>query len=396
MPVEGEGDDEDQPDLFDNFILELNDGEAAMVEPKKITKPEMKEETKETIPLKGNSEIPPPFPMDGFVPPGLSPEIFAQLQKAREMLKEKKKAKTNLALDRRFETMMEGDYNDDNVGGCEEIMEVDRDNTMENLIDRSEFDSILQDFINDNKNLCGELYQNYSTIVEKDQTQLERIREKESKGIIATAKELNDEALNKVTKPTDLVYVSKEFVQNAKKELEEAKDSQDYLKIRAVIRKYMEKFDQEDDSAELYPIMEEPKNAAEKWDCESIISTYTNTDNHPALIQSIVKPKNKINFKDLTKVAKEDRVIEEEEVDSEGEESEEQEISIDLRGLSEKEKKKAIRKIHKKAMKEEKRAKRISKKEQKNELKDEYKKQTRKNVVQVGHLKPGTSVRRIQ
>ena len=27
-----------------------------------------------------------------------------------------------------------------------------------------------------------------------------------------------------------------------------------------------------------------------KWDCETILSTYTNTDNHPGIIKSVVKP----------------------------------------------------------------------------------------------------------
>lgn len=28
-----------------------------------------------------------------------------------------------------------------------------------------------------------------------------------------------------------------------------------------------------------------------KWDCETILSTYTNTDNHPGLIKSVVQPR---------------------------------------------------------------------------------------------------------
>ena len=37
----------------------------------------------------------------------------------------------------------------------------------------------------------------------------------------------------------------------------------------------------------------------DNWDCETIVSTYTNTDNHPGLIKDALKPK-----KNLMKVAK--------------------------------------------------------------------------------------------
>jgi protein LTV1 len=37
-----------------------------------------------------------------------------------------------------------------------------------------------------------------------------------------------------------------------------------------------------------------------KWDCETIVSTYTNTDNHPGLISD---PKIKNKKKDLMKIA---------------------------------------------------------------------------------------------
>jgi hypothetical protein len=44
---------------------------------------------------------------------------------------------------------------------------------------------------------------------------------------------------------------------------------------------------------------EEDEDEQEKWDCESVLTTLTNTDNHPGVIKTIkkvVKPKVKIEL----------------------------------------------------------------------------------------------------
>lgn len=53
--------------------------------------------------------------------------------------------------------------------------------------------------------------------------------------------------------------------------------------INAMIEKDDEERDtNEDDSSE-----DDEEAQEKKWDCESILSTYTNTDNHPAVIRTV-------------------------------------------------------------------------------------------------------------
>lgn len=50
---------------------------------------------------------------------------------------------------------------------------------------------------------------------------------------------------------------------------------------------------------------DEDSDGSEKWDCESVLSTFTNTDNHPGVIKTIrkiVKPKNKMELHKQFKV----------------------------------------------------------------------------------------------
>ena len=46
-------------------------------------------------------------------------------------------------------------------------------------------------------------------------------------------------------------------------------------------------------------VREESEDDEKKWDCETIQTTLTNTDNHPGVIKTVrkvVKPKNKIEL----------------------------------------------------------------------------------------------------
>lgn len=36
---------------------------------------------------------------------------------------------------------------------------------------------------------------------------------------------------------------------------------------------------------------EEEEEQEKKWDCETILTTYTNTDNHPGVIKAVIKPR---------------------------------------------------------------------------------------------------------
>lgn len=58
------------------------------------------------------------------------------------------------------------------------------------------------------------------------------------------------------------------------------------MEINAILEKEME--ERGLDSSE-----EESEDDDQKWDCQTILSTFTNTDNHPGVIKTnrVVKPK---------------------------------------------------------------------------------------------------------
>jgi hypothetical protein len=56
------------------------------------------------------------------------------------------------------------------------------------------------------------------------------------------------------------------------------------LAINAIIEKEDEERDTREDDNE-----DDEEGQEKKWDCESILSTYTNTDNHPAIIKTAAR-----------------------------------------------------------------------------------------------------------
>jgi protein LTV1 len=100
-------------------------------------------------------------------------------------------------------------------------------------------------------------------------------------------------------------------------------------------------------------VIKEPlAKVEEKWDCESILSTYTNTDNHPGLIKEIIRPwKFPMPKIDLTtKSTRDGGGFVEEEI----EEEDEVEDEVDVDSLTPRSKKKYLRKLNKKKVKAEK------------------------------------------
>ena len=65
--------------------------------------------------------------------------------------------------------------------------------------------------------------------------------------------------------------------------------SQSRAEVEEAVEKYLDKFqsDDEDDSTS----SDEDGVAERKWDCESILSTYSNIYNHPKLISEPAKIK---------------------------------------------------------------------------------------------------------
>jgi len=112
------------------------------------------------------------------------------------------------------------------------------------------------------------------------------------------------------------------------------------------------------------------------------VSTLTNTDNHPGLISTVIKPKKfKIELpKPKEKELKNAWVVKEEITEE-----------INPEDLSPK----SLKKYLKKNVKEQKRERRKEKKEMKLEFKKEFLKQSKKQVVEIGQIKPGVSVKRI-
>lgn len=56
--------------------------------------------------------------------------------------------------------------------------------------------------------------------------------------------------------------------------------------LKARIVEIGARFNEEADIREEDPFEQQEEDEAEKWDCESILSTYTNTDNHPGVIKT--------------------------------------------------------------------------------------------------------------
>ena len=66
--------------------------------------------------------------------------------------------------------------------------------------------------------------------------------------------------------------------------------------IRERTLKYQQVFQEEaDERGTDYESPESEEDEADRWDAETILSTYTNTDNHPGVIKFI--PKVKVNQK---------------------------------------------------------------------------------------------------
>lgn len=65
---------------------------------------------------------------------------------------------------------------------------------------------------------------------------------------------------------------------------------------------YAQKYSQEDENNEEVLIFEESSDESEIWDCETIVSTYSNVDNHPGRIQAPGKSDRKRHVPDLVSV----------------------------------------------------------------------------------------------
>lgn len=111
---------------------------------------------------------------------------------------------------------------------------------------------------------------------------------KAEKGIIATEEEIQLHKQGTTIDPEtgeELVLMNQDFVQKSMQEIDKVKQAEVLKQIKGKILAMVEEMD---DTLEEIPEMEEPKPKPQ-WDVESILSTHTNTDNHPGLIKEVVR-----------------------------------------------------------------------------------------------------------
>ncbi|KAK1303129.1 hypothetical protein QJS10_CPB11g02297 [Acorus calamus] len=119
-------------------------------------------------------------------------------------------------------------------------------------------------------------------------------------GPVATEDELLAAKLNDVLKDykiDDLELEDKYKVpHDLLKKDEGSKGDEELESVADVIRKcaeYAEMYGHEDQDEEIV-VVEESSDESEKWDCETIVSTYSNLDNHPGKIQAPDKPRKRL------------------------------------------------------------------------------------------------------
>ena len=181
------------------------------------------------------------------------------------------------------------------------------------------------------------------------------------------------------------------------------------LAVNAILEKEMEERELVSESEE------EDEDKEDKWDCQSILSTLTNKDNHPGIIKTnrVVKlRKHKLEMHKQLKVPIDGLIAEEievktkanieekarklaakgpyavdEEIES-GSGSDEEEADGDIDPTD-------MKKLRKKQIKQEKRDKRKLKKELKMAFKTQNSKLLKSTTTDIGALKSGVSVRKI-
>jgi hypothetical protein len=343
------------------------------------------------------------------MPPGLSEEMQARLAGARKHLTDKN-MKNGDDVDREeLEANFEGildEYNDDEIGAMhDEMMD-----PLTDMIDQEAFDEIMQEFIEDNKEHCKKLYSKYhkddfATKINVEGENIEEIAETDldlKEKVYKILKQKNGDVVK---------LVPKEEMQRLQERLNADEIELQRQKLKSRILKYHAeclKKEAEGDSEE----SEESEEDQEKqWDVETVLTTRTNTDNHPGVIKSVIKPKkNKIKIDPKTKAPQLDveytgperkrpektgPYIEEMVSDEDSEEELDTEELANLETMNEKERKKYLRKMNKKQVKKERKERRQQKKQTKKEFSKQHQNYTKINTAKQGELKPGVSVRRI-
>lgn len=406
--------------IDDDFLKMLNDNQPALIEKDENDYEEIKEfeyedmgegdmEDMEAM-AKARAEADAMFKN---MPMGLSEDMQLALAGAREHLANKKAAKeqvfTQEEIDHNFEDILD-EYQDDDLGAINDNLM----GPMEDMIDQEAFDEIMQEFIETNKDYCKKLYTKYhdDEFSTKIKVEGEAVEE-----IVESIEDGETDKIYKILrqKNGDLVkLVPKEEMER----IQEKMNAEEIAKTKAAIKNKILKFNEEclrqEAEGDLEEVSEEEEEDQEqKWDVESILSTRTNTDNHPGVIKGVVKAKkNKIILDPKTKAPelelespepaaekpkRGDRYIEE--IVSDEDSEEEVDVNTtelkDLETMTEAERKKYLRKMNKKQVKKEKKERRVEKKNMKKEFSRQHQRYTKMNTVGKGEIRPGVSVRKL-
>lgn len=400
--------------IDDDFLAMLNDNQPALVE--KLSEDddnagefdefgELADGENEAL-LKARQEA------DEFmknIPMGLSDDMQMKLAGAREFLANKNKPQEAEGipeeLDEEFQDVME-EYNDDDIGAGMDDYE-----QFEDMIDQDAFDEIMQEFIETKGEQCKKLYSKYhdeefSSKITVEGNGIEEFKETDG---------LMNEKVYKILKQKNGEFVKlvpKEEMHRIQEKLNEEEIEKTRQSIKAKILKFTEDLlrkEAEGDDEDSEEIEEDQDE--KKWDVETVLTTRTNTDNHPGIIKGTVRirrniikldPRTKAPELDIehVKVEKKEKpqpfVVE---VLSEEESEEEPDLDTEelknVEDMTDKEKEKYYKKLHKKQVKEEKRERRKMKKQMKKEFNRQHLKFNKVNAVGQGQIKPGVSVRRI-
>merc|ERR1740117_2514087 len=146
--------------------------------------------------------------------------------------------------------------------------------------------------------------------------------------------------------------------------------------------------------------LEEAEEPEEQWDCETIVSTYSNLYNHPkALDQPRIRLSDKTGFamdflpdayarpNDAYAARKTKKIGDCIEEGDEDEDEEDEEGPIENKGVARRGESKDEKKARKKALKEEQRLRRVEKKDLKNEFKKESNLQKKEKIARGPQLR---------
>ncbi|KAI4323832.1 hypothetical protein L6164_023408 [Bauhinia variegata] len=94
---------------------------------------------------------------------------------------------------------------------------------------------------------------------------------------------LNDHVMDNLQLENDKYKVPADLLKD--KEAPKIEEQEDSVDVIRRCKEYAERYEIEDEDKEVV-VVQESSDESEAWDCETIVSTYSNLDNHPGLIEA--------------------------------------------------------------------------------------------------------------